>query len=154
MKKSWREKLEESKGLPKVVEIGEHGQAHWGGKTMAIPSPMEVNEIMAGVPRGKLITTDAIRKRIAARHGADIACPLTSGIFARIAAEAAEERRREGAETFTPWWRTLKSDGALNEKYPGGADAQAALLEAEGHSIVRKGKKVRVARFEESLANV
>ena len=154
MKKSWQEKLKESKDLPKVVVLGEHGQVHWGGKTMAVPSPMEVNEIMAGVPHGKLITTNVIRQRIAAKHNADIGCPLTSGIFSWIAAHAAEEQKLSGAEKFTPWWRTLKSDGTLNEKYPGGAENQAALLEQEGHVIVRKGKQLRVARFEDLLVEV
>ena len=117
---------------------------------MAIPSPSQVNEIMAGVPEGKLITIDGIRKRVAQKNHADVACPLTSGIFAWIAAYAAEERRALGGGDPVPWWRTLKSDGSLNEKWPGGAVYQKALLEAEGHTVVQKGKKLRVIDYEKS----
>ena len=153
-KKSWQEKLRDSKDLPKVVTLQEKAQIHWHGKTMAIPAPMEVNEIMARVPKGKLITIDIIRQKVAKKHGADIGCPLTSGIFAWIAAHAAEEARREGKKRITPWWRTLKSDGSLNEKYPGGAENQAKLLKEDGHIVIQKGKKVRVDQFEDSLLKI
>ena len=48
--KSWREKLSDSKDLPKVVTLNDTAQKHWKGNIMAIPSPLEVNEIMAAVP--------------------------------------------------------------------------------------------------------
>lgn len=153
-KKSWREKLADPKDLPKVVTLNANAQLHWRGETMAIPSPMEVDEIMAGVPKGKLITVSIIRGKVAKKHCADIGCPLTSGIFSWIAAHAAEEARREGKTEITPWWRTLKSDGSLNEKFPGGAENQAKLLANEGHVAIRKGKKYKVAHFEESLVEV
>ena len=40
----------------------------------------------------------------------------------------------------TPYWRTLKANGELNPKYPGGAEAQKAKLETEGHTVVTKGR--------------
>ena len=55
-KKTWREKLSDSKDLPKVVSLKKNAQKHWKAATMAIPSPLEVDRIMAGVPKGKLIT--------------------------------------------------------------------------------------------------
>src|SRR3989304_8148427 len=94
--KSWTEKLNDNKDLPKVVKLQKNAQMHWRGKTMAIPSPMEVNNIMAKVPLGKLITIDLIRREVAKRHGADIGCPLTSGIFSWTSAYAAEEENAEG----------------------------------------------------------
>lgn len=39
-----------------------------------------------------------------------------------------------------PYWRVLKSGGEVNAKYPGGLEVQRGLLEAEGHSIIQKGK--------------
>lgn len=95
-KKSWREKLLDTKDLPKVVRLSENAPKHWQANTMAIPSPIEVNEIMAAVPKGRLITIQEIRKIIAQRHHADIGCPLTCGIFSWIAAHAAEEDAAEG----------------------------------------------------------
>jgi len=123
-KKNWREKLADSKDLPKVVQLKENGQIHWGGSTMAIPSPMEVNDIMSRVPEGKLMTIEGIRKLIALKHSADIGCPLTCGIFSWISANAAVEDAAEGRKDITPYWRTLKSNGELNPKYPGGIEEQ------------------------------
>ena len=72
LRKSWREKLDEDKGLPSVVEITENMSQRWGTGTVCIPAPREVDEIMRRVPRGKLITINQIREVVARRHGATI----------------------------------------------------------------------------------
>jgi alkylated DNA nucleotide flippase Atl1 len=149
--KSWREKLADTKGLPKVEKITGKMSARWGKGTVVIPSPREVDEIMRSVPKGKVITIQEIRSRLARRHNATIGCPLTTGIFAWIAAHAADEEAREGKKMITPYWRTLKSGGALNEKYPGGIEDQRAKLESEGHTVSMKGKKYVVEGWQESL---
>jgi len=155
-RKSWREKLADSKNLPKVAEITDKMSKRWGTGTVVIPAPKEVDEIMARVPEGKVITINQIRSLLAQKHGATIGCPLTTGIFANIAARAAEEAAAEGKKDITPYWRTLKSRGELNEKYPGGVEAQAAHLREEGHTIEPgRGKKPpKVKDFEESLVEV
>ena len=81
---------------------------------------------------------------------------MTTGIFAGIAARAAEEEATGGKEDITPYWRTLKAGGLLNEKYPGGVEAQAAHLAEEGHAIESgKGKKPpKVKDFEKALYNL
>jgi len=152
-RKSWREKLADSKGLPKVEKITDKMSKRWGTGTFVIPAPIEVDEIMKQVPKGKLTTIDQIRKILAKKHGTSISCPLTTGIFAWVAAHAADEAAAEGEKNITPYWRTLKSGGELNIKYPGGAEAQAALLRAEGHTIeLGKGKKPpKVKDFEKAL---
>lgn len=152
-RKSWQEKLEDSKGLPKVEKITDKMSKKWGRGTVAIPSPKEVDEIMKKVPKGKLTTINKIREVIAKKHKATIGCPMTTGIFAWIAAHAAEEARGEGKKSITPYWRTLKSEGELNEKYPGGVEAQAKRLKDEGHIIEQgKGKKPpKVKDFENYL---
>ena len=102
----------------------------------------------------KLVTVSRIRARLAADAGADHACPMTTGIFIRIAAEAAEEARRAGRTRITPYWRTIKQDGSLNETYPGGAKAQAAKLRQEGFKFEKVGKGAkppRVVDFEKHL---
>lgn len=150
-KKTWVEKLHDSKDLPKVVKLDEDAARHWKGGVMAIPSPIEVDALMKKVPKGKLITINKIREQIAKKHHTEIACPLTSGIFCWIAANAAEEEKQAGKKNTTPYWRTLKSGGFLNEKYPGGTDNQKKLLEKEGHKIISKGKKLQVQEFESKL---
>lgn len=144
-RKSSREKLADSKGLPKVEETPK-------GK-MLIPRPLDVDALVHQIPRGKLATVEQIRQRLARDCGADFACPLTTGIFLRIAAEAAEEDLSQGRQAITPYWRVIKNDGGLNEKFPGGVEAQAARLIEEGHSIEPgKGKgPPRVKDFEKAL---
>jgi len=150
-RKTWREKLEDSQDLPKVTKLTGKLRERWKGETLAIPSPMEVDAIMKQVPRGKLITTNEIRAIIAQKHKADAGCPLTTGIFAWIAAHAAEEAAEQGETEITPYWRTLKTGGELNPKYPGGVEHARELLEAEGHRVVAKGKKLVVADYEKLL---
>jgi hypothetical protein len=70
LRKSWREKLLDSKDLPKVVEINEKMSQRWGTGTCAIPAPVEVDEIMRQVPEGKLITINQIREKLAKKHRA------------------------------------------------------------------------------------
>ena len=140
-KKSWTEKLADSKDLPRVEEITEKMSKRWGTGTVVIPAPMEVDEMMRKVPEGKLVTINKIRAALAEKHNATICCPITAGIFARIAAGAADEQRQAGGEDITPYWRTLKTGGVINPKYPGGVDGQKTLLEREGHEVIQKGKR-------------
>ncbi len=150
-RKSWQQKLADNKGLPRVEPITPKMSARWGKGTVVIPSPMEVDALMRRVPPGRLTTINELRCALAAKHGATIGCPITTGIFAWIAANAAEEAAAEGRKKTTPYWRTLKEGGQLNEKYPGGIPALARHLRAEGHKIVKRGKKYFVADFQNSL---
>ena len=68
-----------------------------------------------------------------------------------IAAHAAAEAEAEGIKRVTPYWRTLKTGGEVNPKYPGGPAVLAKRLRAEGHKIVSKGKRVLVADYEKKL---
>lgn len=141
-KRSWREKLADAKakpGLPKVFDCEKSGQR------FVVPSPAEVEKIIRRVRRGSLILMPQIAEKIRAAHDVDIACPMTTGIFAWIIAHASEE---EGGPRRTPWWRVLTAKGELNPKYPGGGDAQRELLQSEGHRVVAKGKHLRVAGLE------
>jgi len=154
VKKSWVEKLNDSKGLPQVQVITGKMSKRWGTGTVAIPAPLEVDELMRKVPKGKLTTINEIREAIAKKHNATIGCPITTGIFAWVAANAAEELRQEGKKDTTPYWRTLKVGGTLNPKYPGGVEGQKKLLEKEGHKVVQKGKNCVVVNYEKALATL
>ena len=153
-KKTWCEKLKDSKDLPKVEKITGRMSRRWGTGTVVIPAPMEVDAMMRKVPKGKLITINGIRSALARKHNATIGCPLTTGIFAWVAANAAEEERQQGRRDTTPYWRTLKNGGVINEKYPGGSEAQKKILEEEGHRVIQKGKKYVVVDYEKSLAKM
>jgi len=150
-RKSWREKLADSKGLPRVEVITERMAARWGKGTIVIPAPMEVDGIMKRVRKGKVITVNEIRNILAKKHGATVGCPITTGIFVMIAAHAAREAMEEGKTRVTPYWRTLKSDGEINPKYPGGIEDQRKRLASEGHEVIRKGKKYLLKDYEKHL---
>jgi hypothetical protein len=153
-KKSWQEKLADSKDLPKVEKITKKMSKRWGTGTVVIPAPIEVEEIMKKVPKGKLITINEIREFLAKKHNASIGCPITTGIFAWISAHAANEAKQEGRKDTTPYWRTLKTGGVINPKYPGGVEGQKKLLEREGHKVVQKGKNFVVEDYKEHLTEL
>jgi hypothetical protein len=143
-KKSWREKLADDKDLPKVITLTGAATKRLGGSTLVIAPPREVDALMRTVPPGRVTTINELRRALAKRHRAEAACPITTGIFSWIAANAAEEATAAGEKTTTPYWRTLKSGGELNPKYPGGITGVQRKLAAEGHTFVQKGKRTFV----------
>jgi len=153
-RKSWVEKLLDSRDLPRVEKITGKMRKRWGDGTVVIPAPLEVDALIRKVPKGKLVTINEIRRALARKHNATVCCPMTTGIFAWIAANAAEEQRMKGIKEITPYWRTLKAGGVINPKYPGGVERQKELLESEGHRVIRKGKKYIVADYEKSLVRL
>lgn len=150
-KKTWKEKLFDSKDLPKLVKIPPGMAKKFGEGLMVVPAPIEIDEQMKKVPFGKIITINKIREKIAKKHSAKIGCALVTGIFSWVAAHAAVEDELAGKKNCTPYWRTLKQGGVINEKYPGGIEKQAMLLEAEGHFVIQKGKNWIVTDWEKSL---
>ena len=116
---------------------------------MVIPAPLEVDALMKKVPTGKLTTVNDLRTALARAHRATITCPITTGIFAWIAAHAAVEANP--AAPATPYWRTLKAAGEINPKYPGGLAAAIRALRAEGHRIRRKGPRAFVLDYQHAL---
>jgi len=151
MKKSWREKLADDKGLPKVCRATGKLSKRWGEGTFVIPAPREVDALMKQVPRGRVVTINELRAALAKNHKTDFACPITTGIFSWIAAHAAAEAEAEGAKRITAYWRTLKTGGELNPKYPGGVEGIAKRLRAEGHQIIHKGKRSLALDYERKL---
>ena len=133
------EKIDKPHDLPKVKQA----PVHWGGGLMVIPHPKEVLEIMKSIPYGKTLTLDEIRAKLAKDHNSDIACPMTTGIFVSLAAKAYEE-----GSVSVSYWRTLKRDGELNSKFPGGIEEHKEKLNSEGHIVYAKGKKLFVKDYE------
>lgn len=151
-KKTYNEKLIDN-NLPKVVDLSDKPGFVERYKTtsMLIANPMEYNDIMSRVPQGKIITMDKVKEFLARKHNAGTTCSLTAGIFSNTVAYASEERK--GVNPVC-WWRTLKSGGELNEKYPGGIDNQKLMLETEGFKIRQKGKRYFVEDYEKYLWDI
>ena len=148
----WRDKLERG-DHSKIVEIPPLMEKRFGPGTMLIAKPIEVDALIRMTKKGMLITVGEIRSKLARDHKTNTTCPLTTGIFVRIAAETAEEDAQNGKKRITPYWRVVRDDGSLNEKFPGGVKAQSRRLKEEGHSITpAKGKQPpKVKDFERSL---
>lgn len=150
-KKSWRSKLESDHPY-EVKEGPDPWNKKYGGSKMLIATPKMVDDAVKAIPKGKLKSIGQLRADLAEQCEADYACPLTTGIFLRIAAEAAEESKREGQKNITPYWRMVYDDGTLNPKFPGGMTQQASYLQQEGFVVIPKGKaKMMVRDFEKFL---
>jgi alkylated DNA nucleotide flippase Atl1 len=151
-RKTFIEKLNDSKDMPVVKTLTDpKAVTRYGGERMLIAPPIAYDEIMKKVPEGKVVTSDRIRAYLTAKHDADFTCPLTAGIFISIAAQASVERA--GLDP-TPFFRTLKKDGELNEKYPDGCNGQKTMLESEGHTVIQKGKRYFVQDYENVLWDI
>jgi alkylated DNA nucleotide flippase Atl1 len=130
--------LHDSKDMPKIKVItDEKSIERYGGNRMYFAPPIDYDAVMKRVPRGKVITVGSIRYYFAQQAGADFTDPITAGIFVSIVAWASYQRY---GEDETPNWRMLKANGELNPKYPGGIEAQKEELEAEGHTIIQRGR--------------
>lgn len=86
------EKMNDSKGIPKVEKITDKMSKRWGTGTAVIPASIEVDEMIQKVPDGNLIAINEIRSALARKHKNPIGCPITKGIFARVAVHVEEER--------------------------------------------------------------
>lgn len=153
-KKNWRAKLANAKDRPKVIPIAPEKEHFLGTGTMVIPAPAEVDEIMKMVPRGKLITIREIKEALAGKHGTTTSCHDSTIICVKIAAAAAEEDAADGIEPITPYWRTLKYNGGLHPKYPGGIENLKTRLEEEGHTVISIDENFYVQDYERFLVKV
>lgn len=137
-KKDFNAMLHKDAGMPKIQILTDEASIQkYGGNRMYFAPPLAYDRIMKTIPYGKVVTVGEMRDHLARVNGADFTDPITAGIFVSIAAWASFQRT--GNET--PYWRTLKAGGELNPKYPGGIEAQKEKLEAEGHTIIQKGRK-------------
>ena len=150
-KKDFNAMLHDNKDMPKFQIITDQKSIEkYGGSKMYFAPPIDYDKVMKKIPYGKVITVGKIREYFAELSSADFTEPITAGIFVSIVAWASYQR----SEDETPYWRTLKANGELNAKYPNGIEAQKEKLEAEGHTIIQKGRKnVRyyVKDYENSL---
>jgi alkylated DNA nucleotide flippase Atl1 len=136
--KDFNAMLHNNKDMPKFQIITDQKSIEkYGGNRMYFAPPIDYDRVMKQIPKGKVITVGEIREYFAKLSGADFTEPITAGIFVSIAAWASYQR----TDDETPYWRTLKANGELNPKYPGGIIAQKEKLEAEGHVIIQKGRK-------------
>ena len=104
--------------LPRLIDIPARMQKRMGTGTMLLPGPRDVEAVIRSIRKGVVMSVSEIRGLLASKYSTTCACPLVTGIFIRIAAEAAEEQALEGKARITPYWRVVKEDGSLNPKFP------------------------------------
>ena len=137
-----------------MISVPPEWEKRMVGRCVLVPTPLMVDGLVRKVGKGRLVAVGQLRERLAREFRADSTCPMTTGIFLMIVAQAAEEDLQAGKKRIAPYWRVIKNDGSLNPKFPGGVEAQAARLREEGHKVVAgKGKKPpKVQDFEKALA--
>jgi len=140
-----------SKKPAEVRTLEPHEVAKYGMTKALIADPLIYDAAMKEIPHGKLTTTDRVIEYLVKKYNAGGTCPLTGGIYMNLVANASDERK--GTDE-TPYWRTLKKDGELNERYPGGIDAHRMRLETEGHKVVQKGKRHFVVDYQNALHEI
>ena len=136
--KDFNAMLHDNKDMPKIQRVTDPATIEkYGGERMYFAPPIDYDRVMKRIPAGMVTTVGAIREYFARQNGADFTEPITAGIFVSIAAWASFQRDTDK----TPYWRTLRAGGELNPKYPGGMEEQKKLLEAEGHTVIARGRK-------------
>lgn len=116
-RKSWQEKLDNGR-KPKVVRLAKSFAGIPSGASMLVSTPREVDAFLRKIPEGQFVAPEEIRRKLAAKHGADATCPVSTGIFLRIASEAAWEEIQQGRgpEDVTPFWRAVPAGSPLASK--------------------------------------
>ena len=150
-KKTWREKVNEFE--EKIHVITPEWEKNLGKGKILIPNALDIERLINKTKKGELLTNNIIRETLAKEKKVRVTAAIPTGVYLKFIAEAAEEERPVKKGNITPYWRVLKPDGAINIKFPGGAERQIDLLESEGHSVeLGRGKKPpKVISFEKKL---
>ncbi|WP_342361239.1 hypothetical protein [Terrarubrum flagellatum] len=122
-KKSWVEKLNSAKPHEVTKAPMAIGGAKKGDKLL-IPSPQIIADEIKAIPEGESRDIEQLRVILAAKFGADVACPIAMNIQLRMVAEAAYESLGAGVAIaeITPFWRVLDEKEPLTQKLSCGAD--------------------------------
>jgi hypothetical protein len=132
MKKSWLDKLNENKE-PKFKRIDIDFADIPSGSNMFIATPKLIDKYIQGISVGKRIDIKTLRKDLAIEHNADYTCPVTTGIFLRIVAEANYEKLQQGQsiDEITPFWRVIAPNSPLAKKLTFGQEFLMQQIEKE-----------------------
>ena len=132
IKKNWLDKLNEKKE-PKIKRIEIDFADIPSGSNMLIATPKIIDKYIKEIGFGKRIDTKTLRKDLAIEHNADYTCPVTTGIFLRIVAEANYEKLHQGKQLdeITPFWRVIEPNSALAKKLTFGQEFLLQQIEIE-----------------------
>lgn len=117
MAKTWEEKYHNGKSA-KVEKLEKAAAGMKPGQRMLIGTPAMYDAYIRAIPAGQFTTINTLRNDLALEAGADVTCPLTTGIFLRIVAERAWDQHLAGQsrEEITPFWRVIEPTSPLAKK--------------------------------------
>lgn len=122
-KKTWLDKLNETKE-PKIKRVEADFADIPANSNMLIPTPKMIDKYIRQIPKGKQVAVQTMRKDLALENRADYTCPVTTGIFLRIVAEANFEKYQQSnsLKGITPFWRVVEPTSTLAKKFTFGQD--------------------------------
>ena len=127
-----------------IVDIPKERLSFFGGAgKMLLPGPATVAALIEKTPAGRLITTNLLCRKLARQFNVRGTCPVTT--------QKALEALAHDPDAKVAYWRVVKANGGLMNRFPGGAESQAERLQKEGFTLDRKGKAPKVTNFRESL---
>ena len=134
-KKTWLDKLNEHKES-KIKRIDIDFADISAGSNMFIATPQLIDAYIQEIGIAKHIDLKTLRKDLAIEHNADATCPVTTGIFLRIVAEANYEKLQQGKsiEEITPFWRVIEPNSSLAKKLTFGQNFLLQQIEKERES--------------------
>ena len=88
------------------------------GQKMLVSSPKSIFDYIKKIPVGKKRTISQMRVSLAKKAKADKTCPVSTGIFLRIAVEASieEQKKQKLKMPKLPFWRIIDENMPIFEK--------------------------------------
>lgn len=130
--KTWADKMQARP--PHTVVLDKDFAGVPAGARLLISCPLELAEhLQTQIPPGTTISVQQLRRDLAARHGADATCPVSTAIFLRTVAETAWDEIEAGKpiDQVTPFWRVVEPGTPLAKKLRAGSDWIAEQRAAE-----------------------
>ena len=116
-----------SRNIVKVLDKGFSDIS--AGEKMLISSPEKISEFIFAIPKGSFFSVKELRRGLALKAGADNTCPVTTGIFLRMAIEQNKDNIN------FPYWRVV------DEKHP-----VVKKLNLDGNQIKKKRVDERIQK--------
>lgn len=132
--KTWTEKLLDETKMVQVKKIEKAFADIPANSNMLIATPGIVDAYIRQIPKGSATNLLTMRRDLAHDFKADHTCPVTTGIFLRIVAEAAYEQVQQGRalSRITPFWRLIDEKSPLLKKFSFGGDFVLQQRKKEG----------------------
>jgi 6-O-methylguanine DNA methyltransferase, DNA binding domain len=135
-----------------IVEIAPQLERFFGcSGRMLKPCPETLAALIVQIPSGKIVTTDSLRRTLANRFGVEVTCPYDTKMALLAIAHTESDPNQSDPSQPIPYWRVIKANGELMPKHPGGPEAHAARLQAEGFTVDTSGKKPKIKQFKDKL---